>query len=213
VTIDNLCDYDSFRFGQKWHRGKRARSLPRVLPSDHDRAKPARRAGRGDQHRTTTFDQEEGEQVRRQSVRTGESSHNDEIMHSRSRNERFLSVTRRQLADIARNRVGGASAMVILCCLQKSRTWRCTACQRFTDSSFSSRSTPRSAFPRAKDACGVYLSASLTHGGREMPAWGQVYTRELQARLPREYPREVVDQLVRERILTIMEYLSALQEK
>jgi hypothetical protein len=53
----------------------------------------------------------------------------------------------------------------------------------------------------------------LTHGGREMPAWGQVYARELQARMPREYPPEGVDQLVRERILTIVEYLLAVQEK
>jgi len=35
-----------------------------------------------------------------------------------------------------------------------------------------------------------------------MPAWGEVFTRDLQALIPREYPPEVVDGLVRARILT-----------
>jgi hypothetical protein len=49
--------------------------------------------------------------------------------------------------------------MVILCWLQKSRTWHCAASHRFSDCSFSSLSALRSAFPRAKDACSLGTGA------------------------------------------------------
>jgi hypothetical protein len=70
-----------------------------------------------------------------------------------------LPASSRQFAEMVCNR-SGASAMVILCWLQKSRTWHCAASQRLSESSFSSRSVSRNAFPRAKDAWGVYLNAS-----------------------------------------------------
>jgi hypothetical protein len=57
-----------------------------------------------------------------------------------------LPASSRQLAEMVCNR-SGASAVVILCWLQKSRTWHCAASHRFSDSSFSSRSALRSAFP------------------------------------------------------------------
>jgi mono/diheme cytochrome c family protein len=51
------------------------------------------------------------------------------------------------------------------------------------------------------------------HGRRDMPVWGDIYTRELHARSPREFPPEVIDGLVRARILEMIEYLLTLQEK
>ena len=51
------------------------------------------------------------------------------------------------------------------------------------------------------------------HGTRDMPVWGDLYTRELKARIPREYPPEVINGLVRARILEMIEYLLTLQGK
>jgi hypothetical protein len=60
----------------------------------------------------------------------------------------------RQLAESAGQRPG-MSNMAILCRLQKSRTWRCAACERRSDSCLSSRSTLCRAAPRANEACGT----------------------------------------------------------
>ena len=51
------------------------------------------------------------------------------------------------------------------------------------------------------------------HGTRDMPVWGDLYTRELKARIPREFPPEVINGLVRARILEMIEYLLTLQGK
>jgi mono/diheme cytochrome c family protein len=51
------------------------------------------------------------------------------------------------------------------------------------------------------------------HGPRDMPAWGAIYTEKLKVRVPPEYPPEMRDRLVRERILTMIEYLLTLQAK
>jgi hypothetical protein len=51
------------------------------------------------------------------------------------------------------------------------------------------------------------------HGSRDMPVWGDIYTREMQARMPREIPPDVINGLVRARILEMIEYLLTLQEK
>jgi hypothetical protein len=40
---------------------------------------------------------------------------------------------------------------------------------------------------------------------------GDIYTGDLPARIPREYPPEMIDRLVCERILTMLEYLLTLQ--
>ena len=51
------------------------------------------------------------------------------------------------------------------------------------------------------------------HGIRDMPVWGDIYTREMQARVPRDIPPDVINGLVRARILEMIEYLLTLQEK
>src|SRR6185312_6763266 len=49
----------------------------------------------------------------------------------------------------------------------------------------------------------------MTHGKRDMPVWGNVFTDELTARLPRDsMSKESSDYLVRRRILSIIEYIS-----
>jgi mono/diheme cytochrome c family protein len=54
----------------------------------------------------------------------------------------------------------------------------------------------------------------MSHGRRDMPVWGDIYTSELTARLPRDsLSKETVDALVRVRILTLVEYISTLQGK
>jgi mono/diheme cytochrome c family protein len=54
----------------------------------------------------------------------------------------------------------------------------------------------------------------MTHGKRDMPVWGNVFTDELTARLPRDsMSKETSDYLVRQRILSIIEYISTLQGK
>ena len=51
------------------------------------------------------------------------------------------------------------------------------------------------------------------HGTREMPVWGEVYTREVRTRAPRAMPDEMIDAMVRVRILGLIEYISTLQAK
>jgi mono/diheme cytochrome c family protein len=57
-------------------------------------------------------------------------------------------------------------------------------------------------------------SQIIVHGPREMPVWGDVYTRGLADRSPRDFmSKELADALVRVRILTLIEYLSTIQDK
>ncbi len=54
----------------------------------------------------------------------------------------------------------------------------------------------------------------MIHGPREMPVWGDVYSRELIARMPRDFmSKELSDSMVRVRILMLIEYISTLQGK
>jgi mono/diheme cytochrome c family protein len=54
----------------------------------------------------------------------------------------------------------------------------------------------------------------MDHGKRDMPVWGNVFTDELTARLPRDsMSKESSDYHVRRRILSIIEYISTLQGK
>jgi len=54
----------------------------------------------------------------------------------------------------------------------------------------------------------------MNHGRRDMPVWGDVYASELTARLPRNsLSKETVDAMVRVRILTVVEYISTLQDR
>jgi mono/diheme cytochrome c family protein len=54
----------------------------------------------------------------------------------------------------------------------------------------------------------------MIHGTREMPIWGDIYTRELSARMPRDFmSKELADAMVRVRILMLIEYISTLQGK
>jgi mono/diheme cytochrome c family protein len=52
----------------------------------------------------------------------------------------------------------------------------------------------------------------MQHGRREMPIWGDIYASDLTIRLPRDsLSKEVVEAMVRVRILTLVEYISKLQ--
>jgi mono/diheme cytochrome c family protein len=54
----------------------------------------------------------------------------------------------------------------------------------------------------------------MTHGTREMPGWGEVYGREVTSRVPRDVlTKEMVEVMVRVRILGLIEHLSTLQAK
>jgi mono/diheme cytochrome c family protein len=54
----------------------------------------------------------------------------------------------------------------------------------------------------------------MIHGSREMPVWGDTYSRELIARMPRDFmSKELADSMVRVRILMLIEYISTLQGK
>jgi len=53
----------------------------------------------------------------------------------------------------------------------------------------------------------------MVHGPRDMPIWGDVYTREMSSRAPRDTPKEFVDALTRARILALVEYIFSLQAK
>ena len=54
----------------------------------------------------------------------------------------------------------------------------------------------------------------MNHGKRDMPVWGDIFTRELVSRLPRDFlTKEAADAIVRARILTLVEYISTLQGK
>jgi hypothetical protein len=49
----------------------------------------------------------------------------------------------------------------------------------------------------------------MNHGRRDMPAWGDTFTSELTARLPRDFlSKESADAIVRARILTLVEYIT-----
>jgi mono/diheme cytochrome c family protein len=51
-------------------------------------------------------------------------------------------------------------------------------------------------------------------GSRDMPAWGEVYRRDLNSRLPQSsMHRVIVEAMVRERILWLIQYISTLQGK
>jgi mono/diheme cytochrome c family protein len=45
----------------------------------------------------------------------------------------------------------------------------------------------------------------MVHGPRDMPIWGDIYTREMSSRAPRDTPKEFVDALTRARILALVE--------
>ena len=51
------------------------------------------------------------------------------------------------------------------------------------------------------------------HGTREMPVWGEIYTRDVRTRAPRAMPDEMVNAMVRIKILGLIEYISTLQGK
>jgi mono/diheme cytochrome c family protein len=54
----------------------------------------------------------------------------------------------------------------------------------------------------------------LIHGTREMPVWGDIYTREMTSRMPRDFmSKELADAMIRVRILMLIEYISTLQGK
>jgi hypothetical protein len=54
----------------------------------------------------------------------------------------------------------------------------------------------------------------LAHGSREMPVWGDVYTRELQNHWSTDLlPDELIRIMARVRILMLIEYISTLQGK
>jgi len=53
----------------------------------------------------------------------------------------------------------------------------------------------------------------MVHGPRDMPIWGDAYTREMNSRAPRDTPKEFVDALTRARILALVEYIFTLQAK
>jgi mono/diheme cytochrome c family protein len=51
----------------------------------------------------------------------------------------------------------------------------------------------------------------IAHGTRDMPVWGEIYTREL--RYPGSMlPKEVTESMVRIRMLALIEYISTLQD-
>ena len=54
----------------------------------------------------------------------------------------------------------------------------------------------------------------MTHGTRDMPVWGEIYTQELISQLPRDFlSQEMIGAIVRVRILGLIEYISTLQGK
>jgi mono/diheme cytochrome c family protein len=53
----------------------------------------------------------------------------------------------------------------------------------------------------------------MVHGPRDMPVWGDIYTREMASRAPRDTPKESIDALARARILALVEYIFTLQRK
>jgi len=54
----------------------------------------------------------------------------------------------------------------------------------------------------------------IVHGPREMPVWGDVYSRQVSSRLPRDFmAKELSEAMVRVRMLMLIEYISTLQEK
>ena len=54
----------------------------------------------------------------------------------------------------------------------------------------------------------------MVHGSRRMPVWGDIFTQGLQERMKRDYmSKDLLDAIIRTRILTLVEYISTLQEK
>jgi mono/diheme cytochrome c family protein len=68
-------------------------------------------------------------------------------------------------------------------------------------------------FSRVYDAIDGRI-AVIAHGTRDMPVWGDVYTREWNAGLPAGLAsKEIAESMMRVRILALIEYLSTLQSK
>lgn len=68
-------------------------------------------------------------------------------------------------------------------------------------------------FSRIYDAIDGRIEV-LAHGTREMPVWGDVYTREWNAGLPAALAsKEIAEAMMRVRVLALIEYISTLQGK
>ena len=68
-------------------------------------------------------------------------------------------------------------------------------------------------FSRVYDAIDGRI-AVIAHGTRDMPVWGNVYTREWNVGLPAGLAsKEIAESMMRVRILALIEYLSTLQGK
>jgi mono/diheme cytochrome c family protein len=68
-------------------------------------------------------------------------------------------------------------------------------------------------FARVYDAIDGRI-AVIAHGTRDMPVWGDVYTREWNVGLPAGLAsKEIAESMMRVRILALIEYLSTLQGK
>ncbi len=68
-------------------------------------------------------------------------------------------------------------------------------------------------FSRVYDAIDGRI-AVIAHGSRDMPVWGDVYTREWNVGLPAGLAsKEIAELMMRVRILALIEYLSTLQGK
>jgi mono/diheme cytochrome c family protein len=64
-------------------------------------------------------------------------------------------------------------------------------------------------FSRVYDAIDGRIDI-IAHGTRDMPVWGEMYTRELSAGLA---PKELTEAMLRIRVLALIEYISTLQGK
>src|SRR5262249_42110554 len=49
------------------------------------------------------------------------------------------------------------------------------------------------------------------HGTREMPVWAEIYTRDVRTRAPHAMPEQIINAMVRIKILGLIEYISTLQ--
>ncbi len=68
-------------------------------------------------------------------------------------------------------------------------------------------------FARVYDAIDGRLDI-IAHGKREMPVWGEVYTREWNSGLPANLmSKELAEAMARVRLLALIEYISRLQGK
>jgi len=55
--------------------------------------------------------------------------------------------------------------------------------------------------------------SKMIHGARDMPFWGEVFARDISARAPRDFSPDLVEAMMRNRILELVEYISTLQGK